>query len=145
MAPGRLSELLHNTVYIGHHVYRSKRGEINHEVPALVDKYLFEAAQAQLTKNLSRPKARERVNLLNGLVRCNCRASYVSSRGQCGVYIYRCTGALPTSQPDPAQRRRAIQLRAHDLENYVWGNCEAILKALGFILRSGQAIIETYA
>jgi site-specific DNA recombinase len=141
--PGPLSELLHNTAYIGRHVYHSKRGAITQEVPPLVDRTLWDQAHAQLKRNLSRPKAKGEVNLLRVLVKCTgCGSTFVGAVLKRGVRYYRCSNQQPAAQPDPAQRCRAMYLRADTIEGLVWTECRRILGNPEAIVRAAQDEVD---
>jgi hypothetical protein len=131
-------------VYLGHHVYRSKHGEIAQEVPAVIDRTLWDRAHTQLKRNLTRPKAKGRVDILRGLLKCKCGATFVCAALKRGVHYNRCSNQLPSSEPDPRCRCKAMYLRADDVEDHVWGNCLWILHDPDFITRSGRKPIEEY-
>jgi site-specific DNA recombinase len=103
--PSRLNYMIRSTVYKGVHVFKSKSGPIERDVPALVDVATWERAQIQLQRNRSLPKGNEkRVYLLRGLITCNtCGANYVGftsyhSKGSKGHY-YRCGAQLGSELP----------------------------------------------
>ena len=75
--PTRIAEMIGNPTYKGAHVYDSRYGAIEREVPALVDVTLWEQANAQLKRNQKLPKSnRTREYVLSGLIKCGaCRGA----------------------------------------------------------------------
>jgi hypothetical protein len=110
----------------------------------VIDRTLWDRAHTQLKRNLTRSKAKGRVNILRGLLKCKCSATFVCAALKRGVHYYRCSNQLPSSEPDPRCRCKAMHLRADDVEDYVWGNCLWILHDPDFISRSGRKTIEEY-
>ncbi|HEX2171968.1 MAG TPA: recombinase family protein [Dehalococcoidia bacterium] len=85
----RLNVMLHNTVYVGEHVLKTKNGPIVRAVPALVDRATWERAVAQLRHNRTlKPAAETQRYLLRGLIRCATPVDPADpTRGACG-YTY---------------------------------------------------------
>jgi site-specific DNA recombinase len=132
--PTRLTQMLRNPVYIGRHVFRSRHGEIERAVPALVDQQTWEQAQAQLQKNRHLPKNEHaRTYLLRGLIRCGiCGASYVgATRTRPGVRpyaVYRCGGRLLNRYPHQRLHRGGRHLKTDWIETLIWDDCCAFIQ-----------------
>jgi hypothetical protein len=110
-----MSRLLKERLSIGEYTFNAKTGPIVIQVPALVDREVWDAAHAQLRANLTRRES-QRLNLLRGKNRCmTCGGGFVmASRSQKLIY-YRCFRQL-TYQ---GQRCSAISLQAEPLEAMV--------------------------
>jgi site-specific DNA recombinase len=141
---GRLSFMLHNRTYLGEFTYKSKYGPITHKVPALITLELWDAVHLQLVKNLKKPKGRKRFNLLRGLIKCTCGATFVGTALREGKYYYRCGGQLAGRELDRAKRCRAAQIKATDIEEHALAQCKSILADPDFVIRAGQAIVDEY-
>jgi site-specific DNA recombinase len=132
--PTRLTQMLRNPVYIGHHVFRSRHGEIERSVPAIIDQQTWEQAQAQLQKNRHLPKnGHARTYLLRGLIHCGiCGASYVgSTRTRPGVRpyaVYRCGGRLLNRYPHQRLHRGGRHLKTDWIEPLIWDRCRAFIQ-----------------
>lgn len=111
----RVDDILRNTVYMGQYRYKGRQGEAGWSVPALVDSDTFRRVGLQLTKNLTKPKSKVRVNLLLGLLRCmRCGHGFVASAASSGVHYYKCYGCVkPTNC-------RAGYLKADRVERIAW-------------------------
>jgi len=138
--PSRLHFILKNPGYHGRHVLKSKNGPIEREVPALVDRATWDAAQAGLARN-QRVSTRnaKRKYLLRGLITCTlCGRRYVgaSPRQRSGkVKVeYRCAGQLTSASLHAAERRRSKTLPG-DLEDTVWSDCRRFIDDPGETLR----------
>jgi Recombinase zinc beta ribbon domain len=92
------------------------------QVPALVDREVWDAAHAQLRANMTR-RPSTRFNLLRGKVRCMlCGGGFVvASRSQNMIY-YRCFRQLARQ----GRRCPASSLRAEPLEALAWEMCKEI-------------------
>lgn len=140
--PGRLSYMLHATVYKGIHTLQSEQGgPIEREVPALVDPVTWQRVQAQLHRNRNLPKGNQtRLYLLRGLITCaGCGCTYVGStarRHNGAWFYYRCGGQTSTIRPQPGSRCTAKPLPALWLEDLVWQDCRK------FIINPGDALAE---
>jgi site-specific DNA recombinase len=143
--PARLSDTIHNRVYMGRHTLNSKFGPIERDVPALVPEALWEQAQRVLTRNRSLSRTgTARDYLLRGLVTCeHCGHSYtgaaIARRLRDGTRrdarYYRCNGDfLLGAPPCPA---KAVQ--ADKLEAAVWAHCAAFIRDPGDALAEAQA------
>jgi site-specific DNA recombinase len=146
--PSRLTYILRNPVYIGHHVFKSRFGPIEREVKPLIDRQLWERADAQLRQNRRLPKWNaKRTNLLRNLIACGlCGRSYVgmpnySPKGnpdKYARYYYRCGSQMISKKLNPAieERCSAKMIRAEWLEGVVWDDCRHFLRS------PGEAIAE---
>jgi site-specific DNA recombinase len=147
--PSRLTYILWNPVYIGQHVFKSRFGPIEREVPALVDRQLWERAQAQLRQNQRLPKWNtKRTNLLRNLITCGlCGRSYVGTpmytpkgrrEGPYTNYYYRCGLQMQSKKVNPLRDERcpAKMIRADWLEAHIWTNCRNIIE------NPGEALVE---
>src|SRR5262249_34429078 len=67
--PSRLTYIIRNPVYIGKHVFKSRYGPIERQVKPLIDRHVWERADAQLRQNRRLPKWNaKRTNLLRNLI-----------------------------------------------------------------------------
>jgi site-specific DNA recombinase len=139
--PGHLAWMINNPTYRGVHVVQSRYGQIEREVPALVDNLLWERAKAQLKRNQHLPKGNAtRTYLLRGLITCgDCGSAYGGQaysrrNGKKGSY-YRCCRRNPDhyARQEPCRARVA---NAAWLEGIVWEDCRT------FILNPGEALAE---
>jgi site-specific DNA recombinase len=143
--PSRINQMVKNPVYAGTHILKSKTGPIERAVPPLVDRPLWDQAQAQLTRNRAlATRNAKRSYLLRGLVRCNdCGVGYVGtpSYGASGwsSHYYRCGSQLGAVHPEVHERCRGKALPAQWLEDLVWHDCR------DFILNPGDALSEAQA
>jgi site-specific DNA recombinase len=126
--PSRINQMVKNKLYVGRHVFRSRHGAIEREVPPLVDAAVWGQAQAALIANRGVPSGyARRTYLLRGIVfcaECGCRfgGTPTSSSGW-RDYYYRCNGRVPAMHPNPDERCRAKYLPADVLEALVWQEC----------------------
>ena len=139
--PSRINAMIHNRLYAGAHVFKSRGGAIERGAPALVAQETWDKANAQLVTNraLSKGNAKHRY-LLRGLIKCSdCGASYTgtptASKGWRSFY-YRCNSQVPSVNPEHAARCKAKYLPASWLEDLVWEDCRRI------ILEPGEALEE---
>jgi site-specific DNA recombinase len=139
--PARIVQMITCPTYKGTHIYKSRFGAIEREVPPLVDAPLWEVANAQLQRNRKLPKGNtSRVYLLRGLITCGrCGATYTGQSityrsGNPGAF-YRCGGRRPHHFANGIRcDSKAVQ--AAWLEGIVWDDCR------GFIRNPGQALAE---
>jgi site-specific DNA recombinase len=143
--PSRINQMIKNPVYAGTHILKSKTGPIERSVPPLVDRLIWDQAQAQLTRNraLATRNAKHSY-LLRGIIRCTaCGVGYVGtpSYGASGwsSHYYRCGSQLGAVHPDVHARCKGKALPAQWLEDLVWRDCRA------FILNPGDALAEAQA
>jgi site-specific DNA recombinase len=141
--PSRINFMIKSTVYIGRHVLKSKREHVEREVPALISPALWQRANAQIERNKTlpkNPKAQRHIYLLRGLITCDCGAHYVGTpkygRNGAVSYWYRCGATMRTN---PEKRCRAKVLKADEIENYVWEECET------YIQKPDLYLAETWA
>ena len=125
--PSRIRAMIRNPLYAGTHELKSRFGTIERQVPALVEKATWQAAQAQLGINLAKSQFASREYLVRGLVFCaTCDARFagttVTSDGWRDHY-YRCGGQVGTMQIDPAARCTAKFIPADWLEQFTWEGC----------------------
>jgi site-specific DNA recombinase len=140
--PGPIAGMIGNQTYRGIHIFQSRYGAIEREVPPLVDSPLWEQANAQLKRNQRLPKGNAtRTYLLRGIITCGqCGSAYVGQAmtyrsGTQGVY-YRCGGRHPSHYPTRSERCRSKAIHATWLERLVWDDCRT------FILNPGEAMAE---
>jgi len=139
--PSRLARMIHNPVYAGTHVFKSKVETIEQEVPPIVDHETWERANAQLTRNrnFSRKNAKHQY-LLRGLIRCaGCGRMFIGVSQQQkqrngAIFLhYRCGDSMQ-SYKLPSQRCRAKHVPAPWLEEIIWADCRE------HILNPGRAL-----
>ena len=140
-----LTHTLHNTVYAGRHVLNSKHGPVEREVPALVAPALWQAVQAQLTRNrrLARKNAK-RDYLLRGLVFCEgCGSAYagLAKARAAGreIWYYRCTTSIFHQAGVPRAAHAARSVPAEWLERLVWADCRHWAEHPGEVIAEAQA------
>jgi site-specific DNA recombinase len=135
-----LGAVIRNPFYKGQCIVKSRYGQIDRPVPALVDIETWEQAQATLKRNRSLSKKNSKnVYLLRGLVHCeNCGLSYVgmTSGGAQSIRKYRCNSNAGRSASRPDGRCDSKILPADWHEDEVWERCRE------FILNPGAAIDE---
>jgi site-specific DNA recombinase len=126
--PVRMAQIIASSTYRGIHVYQSKYGTIEREVPALVHATLWEQTNAQLQRNRKLPKRpRAREYLLRGLITCGaCGAAYVGQvvarpSGKRNVY-YRCGNRGSSIHPERGARCKSKIVDAAWLEEEVWSD-----------------------
>ena len=153
---GRIRNLVVNPVYRGELLYgrRSTKADgrevITAEVPALVSREIWEAAQKTLSGNRVMAKNTKRTYLLKSVIKCGCcRLTYIANWGR-GFHWYRCNGRLTDRGPIEG-RCPAKGLNGPDLDGLVWDDVERFLRDPGDILEelsqeremdAGAAIIE---
>ena len=139
----KIVSILHNPVYIGQHTFASKHGTITRDVPAIIDKALWERAQQTLANNRKLPKhQRHRSYLLRGLIKCGlCGLTFVGqpvnrprNRVKKLDFYYRCSGRSGSVYPDAKDRCCNRHVRAEQLEELIWSDC------LEFIHNPGAAL-----
>jgi site-specific DNA recombinase len=136
----RLTKVIHNTVYIGQHVYRGRDGTFTRDVPPLVDRETWERAHAQLKANsVQRPM--KRFYLLRGLICCkNCGSRYIGAKRAHGTKLhYRC---LLSMRGGP-RRCRSANINAPALEDYVWRQAKALLDDPLWIIHEAYGKLAT--
>jgi site-specific DNA recombinase len=114
----RVSTTVNAETYIGRHVWHSRAGDIERQVPPLIPRDVFDRAHRQLRQNLCRPHPKaQRFNVLRGLVRCkNCGSGYVCTQRQRGQAVYRC----PRSVAPGGKQCNGAAVPAEKLEGAVW-------------------------
>ena len=153
---GRIRNLVKNPVYRGELQYGRRstipdgREVIVAEVPALVSREIWEAAQMTLSGNRIMAKNTERNYLLKSVIRCGiCGLTYIGAWGR-GFVWYRCNGRLTDRGPIP-ERCSALTIKGPDIEGVVWDDIERFLREPGDILEelakeremdSGEAVAE---
>lgn len=129
--PSRINAMVKNPLYAGRHVFKSRHGNIERPVSALVDQDVWERVQAQLARNRSLPlTVHGRQYLLRGLVKCGlCGRSYsgFTGSGSAGSRwrgnYYRCTGQSTAIHPDRTARCKGKMVPAEYLEDLIWQDC----------------------
>lgn len=130
--PGRIRNLVVNTVYRGELRYGSRtvkpdREVIGAPIEGLVSPALWQAAQDALARNRRSAKNTRRVYLLRGVVHCaRCGLTYVGSAGK-GSAWYRCGGQLVERGPLEG-RCPGCSIRTDFIEPFVWGDVERFLR-----------------
>jgi site-specific DNA recombinase len=126
--PSRIRQMVMNPVYKGIHVFKSRHGTIEREVPALVDAETWRLANRNLQRNraLSKRNAKQ-TYLLRGLIRCgNCGAGYANTYNHSRrpadhpERYYRCNGQIGSIQPEAHARCQGKMILAVPLDDYVW-------------------------
>src|SRR5262245_18963543 len=133
----RVARIIAASTYKGTHVYESRFGPIEREVPPLVDTALWERANAQLQSNRRLPKGNAtRTYLLRGLITCGrCGATYVGQtvprpNGQRDIY-YRCGNRAGLIDPAVGARCASRIVNATWLEQLVWEDCRSFIQDPG--------------
>jgi site-specific DNA recombinase len=136
----RLTKVIHNTVYIGQHVYRGRDGTFTRDVPPLIDRETWERAHEQLKRN-SVQQPRKRFYLLRGLIRCkNCGSRYIGAKRAHGTKLhYRC---LLSMRGGP-RRCRSANINAPALEDYVWKQAKTLLDYPEWIIHEAEGKLAT--
>jgi site-specific DNA recombinase len=134
--PSRINAMVRNTLYIGRHVFNSRHGAIERDVPPLVDGLVWQQVQATLVTNRGVPSGfPRRDNLLRALIfcaDCGCRFSGTPRRsGNWRDYYYRCNGGFSAIHPVPDERCRAKDIPADWVEALVWQMCVSVEPSLG--------------
>jgi site-specific DNA recombinase len=126
--PSRIRQMVMNSVYKGVHVYKSKYGAIQREVPALVDPETWKLANRNLQRNRAFSKRNaKQTYLLRGLIRCgNCGSGYANTYNHSRRpekhpdRYYRCNGQVGAIQPEAHSRCQGKMIAAVPLDDYVW-------------------------
>ena len=136
---GRICNLVKNPVYRGELQYgrRSARPDgrevIAAEIPPLVSRDIWEAAQLTLSGNRLMAKNTKRNYLLKSVIRCGISGhAYIGSWSRNAVR-YRCNGQLTDRGPIP-ERCPAKAIRGPDIDAVVWDDIERFLREPGDIL-----------
>ena len=136
---GRIRNLVKNPVYRGELQYgrRSARPDgrevIAAEIPPLVSRDIWEAAQLTLSGNRLVAKNTKRNYLLKSVIRCGISGhAYIGSWSRNAVR-YRCNGQLTDRGPIP-ERCPAKAIRGPDIDAVVWKDIERFLREPGDIL-----------
>ncbi len=148
----KVLNILHNTVYYGYRVHGKlsespKAEHIEQTVPAIVDKQLWNDAQAKLKLNFMQPTlVKQHEYLLRGLIKCGrCSSSYCGittgvgkrSHGKPTTY-YACAGKTKARPKATAHLRcHATNVKADWLEDIVWTDC------LQYIMSPGKVIVDS--
>lgn len=133
--PARVADTIHNETYAGRYTFRSRYGEVELEVPALVSRETWEAANARLQRNLvwSRKNAKH-FWPLRGLIRCGrCGSVYTGVFTTPTLRYYRCNASI---SGEPEKRCRMPHVPADWVEQAVWYDIRQ------FILEPGPALAE---
>jgi site-specific DNA recombinase len=142
---GRIRNMAVSPIYYGLLQYGRRsaksRDLIEAQVPPLVGKELWDAAQETLEHNRLCPKNTERIYLLRGVIRCgNCGRTYAGSLHR-GEPWYRCGGTLQRSEL-VGERCQAKLLRGDILHTVVWEDIEAFLRNPGDVLSELESEAE---
>lgn len=156
----KVLNILHNTVYYGYRVHgklsESPRAEhIEQTVPAIVDKELWNSAQAKLKLNFMQPTlVKQHEYLLRGLIKCGrCGSSYCgittgigkNSHGKPTTY-YACSGKTKARPKATAHLRcHATNVKADWLEDIVWADCMQYVMAPGKVIVDSKAVFDAKA
>lgn len=123
--------ILHNTLYYGERSFGrlSKNGDKNiipQQVPAIVSRETWDAAQAAIEQHNIMPRfVKRRHYLLRGLIRCGiCGHTYVGTqyKRKQGASIYYVCSAKNTRGVTP-ERCKGQTLRGEWVEDLVWQDC----------------------
>ncbi|MDP9364306.1 MAG: recombinase family protein [Chloroflexota bacterium] len=137
-----LAAILHNEMYRGTAVVRSRYGPVPRPAPALVDPETWDRAQGALLRARAlSSKSAKRHYALRGLVTCaGCGGAYVGAPKPSGgrtIRYYKCgSGRGPRSAGRPLGPCDGKLVQADWLEEAVWNECRA------FILDPGPALDE---
>lgn len=136
---GRIRNIVVQPIYRGEQQYGRRsinsqgREVIIAEVPALVSRELWEAAQITLSGNRLMAKNTKRNYLLKKVIRCGgCGRTYIGSWSRNAVR-YRCNGRLRDRGPI-SERCYSLDLRGPDIDTVVWPDIERFLRDPGDIL-----------
>jgi len=136
--PARVVQILHNTTYYGEYRYgkRSSRRDrpiISVEVPAILSKDLWDAAQEALTSRRRKPPGQRKKYLLRSLITCEiCGLNYTGSTSHDDVW-YRCNGQLAGRGPLEG-RCPAKGVKGEYIEPVIKHDIEAFLRNPGALL-----------
>jgi site-specific DNA recombinase len=144
--PSRINNMVRSTVYYGTHVLKSKYGNIEREVPALITRDLWEKANAQIERNKTlpkNPKAQRRTYLLRGLITCTCGFRYVGgprhdNRSNTVRYWYRCGSQANTVHRKRTGRCPAKVLKADLIVELVWSDCLRFIENPDLLLNAAK-------
>lgn len=156
----KVLNILHNTVYYGYRIHGKlsdspKAEQIEQTVPAIVDKQLWDDAQAKLKLNFMQPTlVKQHEYLLRGLIKCGlCGSSYCgittgvgkNSHGKPTTY-YACTGKTKARPKAIAHLRcHATNVKADWLEDIVWTDCMQYVMAPGKVIVDSKAVFDAEA
>ena len=156
----KVLNILHNTVYYGYRVHGKlsdspKAEQVEQTVPAIVDKELWDSAQAKLKLNFMQPTlVKQHEYLLRGLIKCGlCGSSYCGittgvgkrSHGKPTTY-YACSGKTKARPKATAHLRcRATNVKADWLEDIVWQDCLQYIMAPGKVIVDSKAVFDAEA
>lgn len=132
-----LSAIIHNPMYKGEAVVRSRYGPVPRPAPILVDAATWDRAQAALlrARSLSTKNAK-RHYALRGLVTCaGCGATYVGAPRPSGgreIRYYKCgSGRGPRAGGRPPGPCDGKLIQADWIEAAVWAECRAFIRNPG--------------
>ena len=153
----KVLNILHNTVYYGYRVHGKlsdspKVEHIEQTVPAIVNKQLWDNAQAKLKLNYMQPTLiKQHEYLLRGLIKCGkCGSSYCGittgiskrSHGKPTTY-YACSGKTKARPKALAHLRcHATNVKADWLEDLVWQDCLRYIQTPGRLLLDSKSVFD---
>ena len=143
--PGRIYNILKNTMYKGVHHYgkrtKKERDIITRQVPAIVLEEMWDLTQTVLKENQLMSMKNAKTNyLLRGLIKCGCcgltyHGTYHNGPGGKPKHYYVCGGK--TAYRGPSQGKcKSKNIPTLWIEKMVWDTC------LDFINNPGDAINE---
>jgi site-specific DNA recombinase len=140
-----IARLVHQSAYSGTHRAKTKNGEIERSVPAIVDPALQEQAIARLTENKRYSGGKRFRNyLLRGLIVCErCGVHYTGNPAKKGPYRYH---KYACTRWKKRYERRAMELDCPRvsgkwLEGVVWNDVRSFLQNPGEILERAGAML----
>jgi site-specific DNA recombinase len=124
----RVVWMLHNPVYRGVHILHTAGGDIQREVPRIVDDDTWHRVQARLASNRRySPREADRHYMLAGMVYCGvegCKGAFSGTRGgREGLYYYRCTGRSNRKKLGRNETCYSRSIPAQELEQLVYNGC----------------------
>jgi site-specific DNA recombinase len=147
-SPARIGAVIHNPVYKGRAILKSRFGPVEYPVPALVDEAAWSRAQAVLTRNKALARRNhKREYLLRALIRCgNCGLGYTGAtlerRRADGrtfeQHGYRCNGQVMHVAAQKGGRCIGMQVDGRALEAAIWAKCAEIVRNPGEHLEASQ-------
>ena len=137
--PGRMVQILHNTTYYGEYRYGKRsslpsgRPVVSVEVPAILSKDVWDAAQEALRSRRRKQPGQRKKYLLRSLITCEiCGLNYTGSTSHGDVW-YRCNGQLAGRGPLEG-RCPAKGVKGEYIEPVIKHDIEAFLRNPGALL-----------
>ena len=146
---GHISRIIRNKIYIGEYITqrRSKQQKagVRIEVPEIIDRDTFIAANERIIKNADVARgSKGRDYILRGLIYCShCGRAYVGSSGASkeGRVYYRCSG---TYDQGNGKMCNSKLVRAQDVEQTVWEDVLQFIQNPNRVFEAIEKRIKSY-